>query len=169
MTEPNFNFCEAKMQTSLVTSSVQTPYPSPWPGGPGLAHYVAPPLPGQIRFAGLCPGIYLSKLHIPRPGPEGQGLLITLHLLFRAKSASLSFAPVFICASYISFALVQRPRAHSFHCVSFPNETHFVGLSFGFFYTNSTFSIRPECRYLHIGFLFCKICVIIYLNIISII
>jgi hypothetical protein len=29
LTEPNNNFCEAKMQTSLVTASVQTPYLSP--------------------------------------------------------------------------------------------------------------------------------------------
>ena len=29
LTEPNINFCEAKMQTSLVTTSVQTSYPSP--------------------------------------------------------------------------------------------------------------------------------------------
>ena len=27
LTEPNINFCEAKMQASLVTSSVQAPYP----------------------------------------------------------------------------------------------------------------------------------------------
>ena len=96
MTEPNFNFCEAKMETSLVTSSVQTPYPSPWPGGPGLAHYVVPPLPGQIRFAELCPGIYLCKLHIIRPGPKAQGSLISLRVLSKRNPLRWAFVWLFL-------------------------------------------------------------------------
>ena len=109
----------------------QTPYPSPWPGGPGLAHYVVPPLPGQIRFAELCPGIYLCKLHIIRPGPKAQASLISLHLLSKRNPLRWTFVLLF--------------------------------------YANSTSSPWPECRFLRVGFLLCKICVIIYLNILSII
>ena len=36
-------FCEAKMQTSLVTASAQIPYPSSRHEMPGLAHSVVPP------------------------------------------------------------------------------------------------------------------------------
>ena len=66
---------------------------------PGLTHSVASPLPGQTRFAELCPGYILRKFHIIRPGPEGPGLIHSTAPPFQIEPAcaGLRFGLMILC------------------------------------------------------------------------
>ena len=89
-TAPPFQIEPTSLGFNLVLS-LQIPYRSPRRKAPGLVHSVASPLPGQTRYAGLCPGYILRKFHIVRPGPEGPWLIHSTAPPFQIEPASLGF------------------------------------------------------------------------------
>jgi len=92
------------MQTSLVTSSVQAPYPSPRPGKARSHAFRCTSSSGANSLRWTLPRLFFCKLHIPRPGLERPGLTHSAAPPHPEQTRFAGLCPGYFSASSISLA-----------------------------------------------------------------